>query len=172
MYFKDSGRALRPYFDAHIRPNLNLSSSPSLAINFLHIRGLYCLKNIRMDHFSKDLYVGHDTMASYDAREILYRWEEWNLIVDRDDFIIILSQLIAVAFDFLRPCDNQSEVGRLRQLREFSRFGRRQTPASSYQPIRSVAQLSLRMRYRPHPQTCHNEEDLLPCACVFRVQDY
>src|SRR5262249_5188690 len=85
---------------------ISISSSPSLAIYFLHIRGLYCLKNIRMGRFTKNVYVGHDTMPPYHTREILDAREEWNLIVDRNDFIIIQSQLIAVAFDFLRPCDN------------------------------------------------------------------
>ena len=122
-------------------------------------------------HLTKNLDVADHTMSPDDTREILYGREKWNLLIDRDDFIILLSQLIAVPFHFLCPSNNQSKVGSL--VNFASSVASAKTEFSpSCRPTRSAAQLSLLMQYRPRLQTCHNGEDLMPCACVSHVQDY
>ena len=73
---------------------------------------------------AQDLDVGHDAMATDDAGEVLHGRKKLYFIVERNDFLIICSRLIAVSFEFLRPGDHKTEVGGLSELRQFGRLWR------------------------------------------------
>src|ERR1700746_583926 len=65
-------------------------------------------------------------MSADNTREVLSRWEKWDLVIDRNDFIVRLARPIAIPLDLLRPGDHQTEVGCFGQLCKLGCFRRRE----------------------------------------------
>jgi hypothetical protein len=56
------------------------------------------------------------------AGEIFHRREEFNLVVERHDFVVIGAKFSTIAFDLLCPRDQQAEIGRFGKLSNFARL--------------------------------------------------
>src|SRR5215467_9613278 len=62
------------------------------------------------------------------AWEVLDRRKERDLVVQRDDFVVVRAYSIAISFNLLRPCNHDSKIGCLGQFGQFSSFRRRKSP--------------------------------------------
>ena len=70
------------------------------------------MKNLRGSQVAQDFDIGQDAMAADDAREVFHRRKEVDFFVERNDFVIILTQFITVAFYFLSLRNYHPKVGR------------------------------------------------------------
>src|SRR5919198_1305354 len=67
-------------------------------------------------------------MTADDAGLVADRREELDLLVERNDFVVVDSKRIAVALELLGPSDQESEIGRLGELGELARLWRGDDP--------------------------------------------
>src|SRR5437667_5832590 len=59
---------------------------------------------------TQDSDVGHDAVTTDHAGEILYRWKELYLFVERYNFIVGSSYFTTISFYFLSPRNHDPEI--------------------------------------------------------------
>src|SRR5215469_17532345 len=74
---------------------------------------------------AEDFNVGHHAMAADDTGKVRDGREERYFSTQRDHLVVVRPRPIAKPFDFLRPGDHDSKIGRLAQFPELSRLRRR-----------------------------------------------
>src|SRR5262245_48599952 len=107
--------------DPHGRASCHVPS-PSLAFDLSPVGGLDRVKHIRLYDPLQDFNIRHHTVTPDDSGKVLDGWKELYLFVERHNLVVVLSKLIAVPLQLLRPRDHEAEVRRLGQLRQFRRF--------------------------------------------------
>src|SRR5262245_40254364 len=64
-------------------------------------------------------------MTTDDSRKVFDRWKESNLLIERDDFGIILAEPVCISRHLLCPGDHEAEKRSLTELRDFRCLRRR-----------------------------------------------
>ncbi len=106
------------------RESYRLFFTLGLALHFHLVGRLNRRKYCRMVIPLKQFNVWHDTMAADNSGEVLNRRKEFYALIERDDFVVVLSRLIAISLHLLGPGDHQAEVSRFGELCQFGCLGR------------------------------------------------